>query len=431
MTVPETMREPPSAGDSRAGPSAGEAPWRSGGALRRRARFPRYHHVPAVAFSPDWPAWMGALTAESGATAADDTAVYAFDSGRSGLRFALERLAEQAPERRQVVVPAYCCYSVAAAVEHAGLELVVCDIDPRTLDLAPEPLAQAVGPNTLCIIVAHLFGCGVDTAHAGALARQAGCYLVEDAAQAPDPLDGPPAAAINQGVTLRLTSTGRGKPLSTGGGGFVSLHEPSLQSDFDTAYARLPERAGRFDDAAQAARVALMKLLVHPRLFWAPAALPGLGIGETVYPDDTEPDRMAGFQRRLYARLRNRFERERQTRQRHADVYRSFLREQATVPQVQAIERPGYAPHRLPVYLGRDRADVESALRRARRGGVAPVYPAALSELPRVRRFCANPDDPVPGAAWTARHLVTLPTHAHVDPAARQRVLNALRELGI
>ena len=37
----------------------------------------------------------------------------------------------------------------------------------------------------------------------------------------------------------------------------------------------------------------------------------------------------------------------------------------------------------------------------------------------------------IPGAAWTAGHLVTLPTHAHVDARARRRVLYALVELGV
>ncbi|MEX2575827.1 MAG: DegT/DnrJ/EryC1/StrS family aminotransferase [Halofilum sp. (in: g-proteobacteria)] len=404
-------------------PEAGRGAYPDGGG---RPWLAALYRLPPAAFSPDWRAVLGAFGAREGAALA--AGVYAFDSGRSGLRFALERLAEAAPLRRRVVVPAYTCYSVAAAVEHAGLELVVCDIDPRTLDFAPRELEQVVGQDTLCIVAAQLFGCGVDLDHAAEVARRAGCHVIEDAAQASDPANDVHARAK---VTLRLISTGRGKPLSTAGGGFVALYEPALRGRFDEIYGRLPHRRGPVADARQAARLALMKMLVHPRLFWAPASIPALHIGETIYPERIAPERPEALRLRLYPRLRTRFEQERRQRRGHAQVYGAALGAGADEIRPRAVSGADYAPHRFPVYLGHDRDVVGASLRRAGRYGVASVYPAPLTHLPRVRRFCVNVDAPIPGAEWTARHLITLPTHAHVDARSRQRVLNALEELGV
>lgn len=382
------------------------------------------YRVPPVAFSPDWGSILGALAAREDTVPA--AGVYDFDSGRAALRFAIERLADAAPLRRQVVVPAYTCYSVAAAVESAGLELVVCDIDPCTLDFAPDMLASVVGEDTLCIVAAQLFGCGVDLQYAAELARRAGCHVVEDAAQASDPSDD---AYARGKATLRVTSTGRGKPLSTGGGGFVALYERGLRADFDAVHARLQRRNGCGVAVLQASRVGLMKLLVHPRLFWAPAAIPALRIGATVYPDAIVPRRAEHFNLRLYERMRARFERERSIRRGHAQFYSQYRGAWSADVQPSATNGPGYAPHRFPVYLSRDRDEVAAALRRAGREGVAPVYPMALTHLERVRRFCANPNAPVPGAEWVARRLLTLPTHCYVDAVARARALQALNAL--
>jgi perosamine synthetase len=50
-------------------------------------------------------------------------------SGRAALTVLLEAM-EQGSERREVVVPAYTCFSVPSAVARAGLTLRLCDVDP-------------------------------------------------------------------------------------------------------------------------------------------------------------------------------------------------------------------------------------------------------------------------------------------------------------
>ena len=59
--------------------------------------------------------------------------VFLVSSGSAALTLALMALKSLARER-EVVIPAYTCFSVPAAVLQAGLRPVLCDIDPSTFD---------------------------------------------------------------------------------------------------------------------------------------------------------------------------------------------------------------------------------------------------------------------------------------------------------
>ena len=68
---------------------------------------------------------------------------YAFfaSSGRAALAVLLAALREGS-DRREVVMPAYTCFSVPSAVARAGLTIRLCDVDPKTLDLDQNALAR-------------------------------------------------------------------------------------------------------------------------------------------------------------------------------------------------------------------------------------------------------------------------------------------------
>ena len=133
-------------------------------------------------------AWPGTLAAaDLGAALArflDVEAVQIECSGTSALIVALTALQRLAPQRREVIVPAYTCPLVALAVRHCGLELRLCDLQPDALDLDLHHLRQLCGAQTLAVMPTHLGGRVVDVAGAMACARNAGAWVIEDAAQA-------------------------------------------------------------------------------------------------------------------------------------------------------------------------------------------------------------------------------------------------------
>ncbi|MEK7731896.1 MAG: DegT/DnrJ/EryC1/StrS family aminotransferase, partial [Planctomycetota bacterium] len=84
----------------------------------------------------------------------------------------------------EVIVPSFTFFATAGAVWRVGAKPVFVDIDPRTFNLDPERVSQAVTPKTRAIIPVHLFGQCADMDAINATAKDHGLKVIEDAAQA-------------------------------------------------------------------------------------------------------------------------------------------------------------------------------------------------------------------------------------------------------
>jgi dTDP-4-amino-4,6-dideoxygalactose transaminase len=80
----------------------------------------------------------------------------------------------------EVICPAFTFYATAEAIARAGATPVFADIDPQTLNLDPERVADRITPRTKAIMPVHLFGRPAPLAELSKL----GLPLIEDAAQA-------------------------------------------------------------------------------------------------------------------------------------------------------------------------------------------------------------------------------------------------------
>jgi UDP-4-amino-4-deoxy-L-arabinose-oxoglutarate aminotransferase len=84
----------------------------------------------------------------------------------------------------EVLVPAITFPATANAVSHTGGTPVVVDVDPATLTIDPSAIRRAVGVRTRAVIPVHLAGLVADLEAIGALARDHGLFIIEDAAHA-------------------------------------------------------------------------------------------------------------------------------------------------------------------------------------------------------------------------------------------------------
>ena len=76
-------------------------------------------------------------------------------SGRAALTLALRALHDLSP-RTSVVIPAFTCFSVPAAIVRAGLNVVGCDIDTATLDFDDQELARVLErERPLAVVATH------------------------------------------------------------------------------------------------------------------------------------------------------------------------------------------------------------------------------------------------------------------------------------
>jgi polysaccharide deacetylase family protein (PEP-CTERM system associated) len=325
--------------------------------------------------------------------------VFLLSSGTAALTVALKALASLSL-RTEVVVPAYTCYTVPAAVAAAGLRPVLCDLAPSSFDFDHARLTEVVTERTLCVVAHHLFGIPSDVERVRTICAAHGAYVVEDAAQAMGvKCDGRMLGTLGD---VGIFSLGRGKQVTCGDGGVIVTDDAALGRALDREYAAVPA-AGTGRAALDLLKVVAMALCVRPTMYWIPASLPFLRLGETIYPTRVVPRRLSGLQAGLMRRMRFRMQRARRGR---LDTSRELRRRVGLGLAVTASH-----PYlRLPVFAT-SREDKRELLEEAgRRGlGISGGYPAPINEIPQIAGLFTGQQ--FPQASFTAAHLLTIPTH--------------------
>lgn len=108
--------------------------------------------------------------------------VFLLNYAHQGIKMALQGFARLNPSRREVILPAYICPSVPKTVMACGLKVRWVDVQDD-LNISTSGVAQALRPDTLAVIVPHMFGCPAPVAEIEALCRTSGVAMIDDAAQ--------------------------------------------------------------------------------------------------------------------------------------------------------------------------------------------------------------------------------------------------------
>jgi dTDP-4-amino-4,6-dideoxygalactose transaminase len=126
----------------------------------------------------------------------------------------------------EVIMPSFTFSSTANAFVLRGATPVFVDVDRDTLNLDPACVADAVTAHTRVIVAVHYGGVGCDMDALGAIAREHGLIVVEDAAQCIGAtLDGRALGAIGDLGTLSFHET---KNVSCGEGGALLVNDERL-----------------------------------------------------------------------------------------------------------------------------------------------------------------------------------------------------------
>ncbi|MCH2171075.1 aminotransferase class V-fold PLP-dependent enzyme [Myxococcota bacterium] len=323
-------------------------------------------------------------------------------SGRDALRSVLE-VAARRTGRREVVIPAYTCFSVPASAVAGGLRVRLVDvtqdgrIDPQALERLPLERAAAV-------VACNLFGVPDDLSQVSALTRSAGTWLVDDAAQAFGARDrmGPVGGRGDVGVL----SFGRGKPLSGLGGGAIAWNGPP--EGFGTPPVPEPGRT------RAVARALAYDLALSPAIFAVLSRIPSIGIGETHFEVDfargpIDPSSLCLVSANVDGALNRAKQRER--------VARTLAGRLTSTVDCRPILPPpgtsGVFPRLFVVAPDMPRRNAAlNALERVQ-AGVTGMYPTSLDQLSELRPALCEVGS-YPEAQKLAGCLFTLPVHGNL-----------------
>jgi perosamine synthetase len=184
------------------------------------------------------------------------------------------------------------------------LDVVLCDVEPDTLDFNFAELEGLINEEVLCVVPTHLFGRPADVDRVKRLCEGTGVVVVEDAAQAMGGQSG--GRLLGTLGDVAFFSLGRGKNITCGTGGVILARSLPVIEAIKAEYATLPE-APRGEVARNWLEMVIMRLFIHPLLYWLPAGLPFLRLGETTfdtdYPlyrmDEVRAHQLRGWERRL------------------------------------------------------------------------------------------------------------------------------------
>ncbi len=327
----------------------------------------------------------------------------AVNSATAALHLALEALG--VGPTSEVIVPTYTFAACGEVVRYLGARVRLVDVDPVTLNVTPEIVRAAIGPNTRAVIVVHFGGLMADVESIVDVAHRQGVVVVEDAAHAfPSRRAGRAAGTVGDAGALSFYAT---KTITTGEGGML--------------LTSLPEVADR-------ARV--MRLHGISRDAWKRYTASGSWFYEI---ED------AGFKYNLtdlaaaigLAQL-NRAEEMRLARERVAVAYLDNLR---SGPLADLLDLPPSAPdgdihawHLFPIRLrGELAASRAEIIDRMRDDGIGTsVHFIPLHMHPYYRRTYGYSPDDLPVARAEYEREISLPIYPDLSEGAVERVVASL-----
>jgi dTDP-4-amino-4,6-dideoxygalactose transaminase len=169
----------------------------------------------AKRFEDDFSAFLGDASLHS----------MAVNSATAGLHLALEALGIGPGD--EVITTTHTFTATAEVVRYLGADVVLVDIDPATLCIAPATVEAAITPRTKAIVPVHYAGLAADMPALLAIAQRHGLKVVEDAAHAlPTTCGGALVGTLGSDVTV--FSFYANKTITTGEGGMVVTRNGEL-----------------------------------------------------------------------------------------------------------------------------------------------------------------------------------------------------------
>ncbi len=331
---------------------------------------------------------------------------FAVSSGKAALVLILQALQAISPEKDEVLIPAYTCYSVPSAIVRAGLKVRLCDLTAGSLDFDYVSLERLMNNDRLLAVVpTHLFGVPADVGRVKRLVTRPGVFIVEDAAQSLGcEWNGAKLGTLGD---VGLFSMGRGKALSTVEGGVIVTDNEQIGYAIEKVLHTVPGY-GVCGCLKLVIYAAVLSIFVNPWLFWIPKALPFLKLGETVFNPSFPIRRMSSFQAGVARGWRKKIR-----------ALKEARRNNIIKVSGHGIDLPGSPWNvlpdmiRYPVLLADATAKKRVLLKSEQVGmGVSDGYPDSIDGIAAIKNMFK--EEQYPKAKDIAERLISIPVHPFV-----------------
>lgn len=139
----------------------------------------------------------------------------------------------------EVIMPSYTFVSTANAFALRGAVPVFVDVDPKTFNIDPSLVGDAITPATKAIVAVHYAGVSCDMDHLMAIANENSLPVVEDAAQAI--LSTYKGKKLGSFGALSALSFHETKNVISGEGGALLFNEDSFEPELLLRQCLLPK----------------------------------------------------------------------------------------------------------------------------------------------------------------------------------------------
>jgi dTDP-4-amino-4,6-dideoxygalactose transaminase len=360
-------------------------------------------------------------------------------SGRAALTLILKALHSIRPDRDEVLIPAFCCYSVPSAIVRAGLKVRLCDINPDTLDFDFEQLETKIrestgdvispgetsrAPRLLAVLSVNLFGLAADVDRVRNLIKDSLAFIIEDSAQAM-------AAEVNKRKLgnrgdIGFFSLGRSKPISVVEGGIIVTNRDDIAVQIESEMKKVPEYC-LYERLKILLQAMVLMLFQRPSLFWFPKALPFLRVGDTIYDPNFKIRKMSSVQAGLAKFWKSKLSAFERARQDAAKQWKDALGLTAVLPfSSKNGQEPIYI--RFPVRIRKsglwrrilDKSENDGL-------GIMLTYPDAINGVPALREQFSSQDFQT--ARNLAREILTVPVHPLLSIRDKEKIISFISPL--
>jgi len=345
---------------------------------------------------------------------------FAVSSGKAALVLILQALHQIHPEKDEVLIPAYTCYSVPSAIIKAGFKVRLCDMAPGTLDFDFSRIVEELeNPHLLCVIPTHLFGIPADVERLNTLISPRDIFVLEDAAQAMG--GGWNGKKIGTLGDVGLFSMGRGKAFSTVEGGIILTDNDMVGRKLEKQLATI-SRYGAMDTLRLFFNAVALSVFIYPWIYWLPKSLPFLRLGETHFNPSFPIKRLSSFQAGMAKKWSTAITRLKAARSVNANKIAGY-----------GIKLPGVCRGTIPdlirfPVLVADTETKKKILQKSERMGlgISDGYPDSIDGIGELWDLPGGNTFPV--AKDIAERIVTLPVHPYVNDEDVRDIVQLFQE---